>query len=617
MKKLILPVGALLLSALTAHAADAAGFVVAESRFAKMWAGIGLGMLFIAALLPLCIWRKWHALVAELIAGIVLGPTVFGRIWPSAYASIFPSDSVQSALLETFTHIGIFFMLFEIGLKICPSSAMRRGKAALWIGGGGVLIPLILGTIATLGFIWLFDYKINTTPLLYALFSGSVIAVSAIFIIVRMLDQFSQRVTEFGQTVICGYAINDIISWLTFGLIFQAASDKSLTVVGTLLRFVLAMGGTAALLHYAPHSIEKLLRLIKAKYDTKWAVRTVILIAIGLSLITWACGLTLYYGVFLAGILVSESKFMTPETQRRLTDLTQSVMVPIYFVSIGRTADFGSDFYLPLVVFMTIASIGLKFIGAYLSAIPSGRDRSEWRAIAVSFTPSGVNGIIFAGVALDIGLIGNREVVAIVVSTLVSTIIAGPWLRREIERGFPAGKERMSSLVVRYPRLLQRYEAADRAEALRRISPIVAQALTDKGCATQSQTVIHEIEEVALGGYEILEAQTARNIAFLHISRDDIEEPFFLFFYSGRRISWFAEYSIRLTVVYVTPEKYSNIEMRTKKLRNMLATIVQSEVLESDDSSEAHRRQVEEAIEKGIKAADGEIPPPPYHLDET
>lgn len=597
------------------YAAAPSGFVVNEAQFAKMWAGIGLALLIVAALLPICIWRSWHVLVAELFAGIILGPTVFGRLLPQTYSALFPADSTQSALIEAFTHIGIFFMLFEIGSKIHPKSALRRGKAALWIGGGGVLIPQVLGTLATLGFIWLFDYKVSVSPLLYSLFSGSVIAVSAIFIIVRMLDAYGQRVTEFGQTVICGYAINDILSWLTFGLIIQASADKSLTLTGTAVRFVLAMIGTGLLLRYGPSRIELLLRSVKRKYDSKWVVRTVILIAIACSLVTWLCGLTLYYGVFLAGILVSESRYMTSDVQRRMTDLTQSLMVPLYFVSIGRAVDLWRDFYFPLVAFITIASIWFKYIGAWISAIPSGRDRSEWRAIAVSFTPSGVNGIIFAGAALDTGIIGSREVVAIVISTIVSTIIGGPWLKRAIESSFPQGKEKLASLVIRSPRLLRRYEAGSRDEALSHICPAIAQVLTDKGCPSKSGEIRAEIDEVNLGN-EFSETRTARNVAFIHIARADIDQPIFMFYYSGRRVNWYAEYAIKLTVIYIIPEKYSNVSQRIKQLGYLLATVSQSGVLESDSFSEAHRTEVEEVLEKGIRVADGELPPPPSSAAE-
>jgi mannitol/fructose-specific phosphotransferase system IIA component (Ntr-type) len=286
-----------------------------------------------------------------------------------------------------------------------------------------------------------------------------------------------------------------------------------------------------------------------------------------------------------------------------MTDMTQDIMVPIYFVTIGLSVDFGRDFNLPLVVFITAASIGFKFIGAYISAIPSGRDRTEWLAIAVSFTPSGINGIVFAGLAIQYHLIGNQDLVAIVISAIVSSIVAGPWLRRVIENSFPKGVERMARLVIKRRRLLNRYEATNRRDALEQISPFVAQMLTDQDNPTKSHEVITAIDKVAMPS---VETDTAPNIAFVHFARPDIREPIVIFYYSGKPVQWSSNAAIRLTVVVIVPEKYSNIRFKTRMLASLFHTIKTSKILEDSDSSEAHRGAVEAVIERGIRVADGD-----------
>ena len=286
MKKLALLLGAALLLPLSVLAADPVGNVATDSMQVKLWTQIAVCFLVVAALVPLCIWRNWHVLVAEILAGVILGPTVLGRLWPAAYSALFPQNPVQSALLQGFAHIGIIFMLFDTGLKIKPEAALRRGRASLWIGAGGVLIPLALGTVLTLGFLAVSGYRPPGPLYLYALFVGNVIAVSAIFIIVRFLEDYGQRVTEFGQTVICGYAINDVIAWLIFGIIFQVAAGGSVTMIGSLIRFVLAIAGTYLILKFGPKRVDQLLELVKKKYGSKWVIRTVLILAIACGLVT-------------------------------------------------------------------------------------------------------------------------------------------------------------------------------------------------------------------------------------------------------------------------------------------------------------------------------------------
>jgi len=192
----------------------------------------GLGELF----------RRWRQppLAAEIIVGIVLGPTLFGRFVPGLYHSVFPADPLQMKMLETVAWLGIFFLLLEIGLETDFTSAWRQRGDALKIAVNDVVIPLALGFAASM--LLPSRYFDPSHRVLFALFMATAMSISAMPITARALHDLNISKTDLGFLIMSALSVNDIIGWVVFTIVLSMCVQSNLDVgmiVVTLSTFAL------------------------------------------------------------------------------------------------------------------------------------------------------------------------------------------------------------------------------------------------------------------------------------------------------------------------------------------------------------------------------------------
>ena len=185
--------------------------------------------------------RRGHPpLVGEILIGVLLGPTVLGRTLPELQVAIFPPDAIQQSMLETLSWFGVLFLLLETGLQVDVSAAWRQRGPALRVGTIGVIVPLAIGFVLSLGLPdrYLADPGQRVT---FALFLGTTMAISAMVIIARVLHDLDLVKSDLGLVTLCGYAVNDILAWVIFSLVLATATQGTGTLgsVGLLLVFPL------------------------------------------------------------------------------------------------------------------------------------------------------------------------------------------------------------------------------------------------------------------------------------------------------------------------------------------------------------------------------------------
>ncbi len=179
-------------------------------------------------------------LVGEILIGVLLGPTILGRAWPELQTAIFPADAVQHAMLETVSWFGVLFLLLETGLEVDASAAWRQRGPALRVGMIGVIVPLALGFALSLG---LPDrYLVDPEQrVMFALFLGTTMAISAMVIIARVLHDLDLVKSDLGLVTLCGYAVNDILAWMIFSLVLAAATQAAVSVASVALLLVFTL----------------------------------------------------------------------------------------------------------------------------------------------------------------------------------------------------------------------------------------------------------------------------------------------------------------------------------------------------------------------------------------
>jgi Kef-type K+ transport system membrane component KefB len=383
------------------------------------------------------VFRHWGhpPLVGEILVGVLLGPTILGRLAPTWQEALFPPDPIQHVMLETVSWFGVLFLLLETGLEVDVSAAWRQRGPALRIGIIGVVVPLALGFALSLG---LPDHYLANPAgrLTFALFLGTTMAISAMVIIARVLADLDLVKTDLGLLTLCGYAVNDILAWLIFSLVLGLATQSTLELgpVGFLVLVTVAF--TAACLTLGLRAVDRAIAYITASTLHQSGAVLTFICCLGLFCggITQAIGLTALLGFFLAGIMAGEAQALSERVRNVLTQMVHAIFVPLYFAGIGLRMDFFSNFDAFLVVFVTVVSILGKFFGAWVGAWGTGLSRVDRLSIGIAFTPSGVTGIVVAAVALEYRVLTLPVFVAIVFSAVISSLIVGPWLAWSIRR---------------------------------------------------------------------------------------------------------------------------------------------------------------------------------------
>ena len=377
------------------------------------------------------ILRRWGhpPVVGEILVGLLLGPTLLGRLAPELYLALFPPDPIQHTMLETVAWFGVLLLLLETGLEIDVSAAWRQRSSALRIGIIGVIIPLALGFLLSL---FLPDRYLAAPDqrIIFALFLGTTMAISAMVIIARVLHDLDLVKSDLGLLTLCGYAVNDILAWVILSLVFATAASATLSVGSVVLLLSTSVGFTAFCLSFGLRIVDRSLAgLVKQLPQQPGAVLTFVC-CLGLlcGVVTQWIGLTALLGFFLAGIMAGDAHALSERVRQILTQMVHAIFVPLYFASIALQIDFLANFDTFLVVFVTVVSIGGKYFGAWLGAQRAGLSGADCVSIGIAFTPSGVTGIVVAAVAVEYQIITIPVFVSIVFSALISSLIVGPWL---------------------------------------------------------------------------------------------------------------------------------------------------------------------------------------------
>ncbi len=381
--------------------------------------------------------RRWGhpPLVGEILVGVCLGPTLLGRLVPGMHSSLFPSDPIQQAMLETVSWFGVLFLLLETGLEVDVSAAWRQRGPALRIGIIGVIVPLLVGFGLSLllpeSYISAPEHRVS-----FALFLGTTMAISAMVIIARVLHDLDLIKTDLGLLTLCGYAVNDILAWVIFSLVLAAATQAVLDIGSVTVLLLVTIAFTGLCLTVGLRMVDRSIAFINSQLPQQPGAVLSFVCCLGLlcGAITAWIGLTALLGFFLAGIMAGQAHTLSERIRQILTQMVHAIFVPLYFAGIALRVDFFENFDAFLIVFVTVVSIGGKYLGAWLGAFGTGLSRVDRISIGIAFTPSGVTGIVVAAVALEYGILTVPVFVSIIFSAIISSLLVAPWLMWSVRR---------------------------------------------------------------------------------------------------------------------------------------------------------------------------------------
>jgi Kef-type K+ transport system membrane component KefB len=370
---------------------------------------------------------KIPALAGEIVAGVLLGPTVFGRFAPDAQQWLFPHETIQNTMLETVSWLGVFFLLLASGFHVNVREAFKSGYAAVSIGIIGVLVPIIIG-VGAFSFLdksYLGPAANNLSFVLFLSVAGSITAIS---VVARALGDLEIAKTSEGGLALSACAVNDLFGWLLFTVVISLASGTNVDSIQLATNFFATLGFVGLCLfigspvvHYAARKVRNM------PFKDEMSLQTLI-VSVGLlcGAITQWLGIHAILGFFLAGTMVGSAPAIGNRMQVSFSNTAHAIFVPLFFATIGLNIDFISGLELGITLLFTAVAIGGKFIGAWIGARIGKLNTTQSVLMGLVFTPGGAMEIVVGALALELELIDQRVFVAIVFAALISSITAGP-----------------------------------------------------------------------------------------------------------------------------------------------------------------------------------------------
>ncbi len=366
--------------------------------------------------------------IGEMVAGLMLGPAVFGAIAPSLQAALFQRSSLPE--LDAISQLGLVLFMFIVGAELrLPSGARAQIKAATWIGVLSVLLPMALGfavaiplhaSLAPPGVAWL--------P--FALFMAAAMSITAFPVMARILKDRGETQTRVGRLSLTGAAVADVFSWLMLAVVVVLAGSGN--DWSRIIQMLVGLGALCALLFGALRPLIAWL-LGRHAHDGRPAGPVLAALLIGTFASSYATaylGVHPVFGAFLFGACLPRDDRLLHFLIERIEHVAVLVLMPVFFALAGLSttaAAFSGAALGNLLLILGVAVVG-KIIGGSVGARIAGEPWKPALAIGSLMNSRGLMELIVMKVGLDAGLIGQRLFTMLLLMAIVTTLMTGPLL---------------------------------------------------------------------------------------------------------------------------------------------------------------------------------------------
>jgi Kef-type K+ transport system membrane component KefB len=398
-----------------------------------------LGIMLVAGRLFAELARgfKQPAVVGEILAGIILGPTVFGLAFPAGFETIFPPGS-SFLVLDGFVQVAVVMLLFIAGIEVDLHIVLQQGRQAISTSLFGLVVPFLFGFILPYTMPGLFGHGNNVETLAFALFMGTSMAITALPVIARILMDLGIFKTRMGMLVISSAMINDLIGWLIFSVVLGmiGKGHQTISLGNTIL---LTIGFTFVMLTFGRALINRMLPWVNKRLAWPGGV-----LSLSLALCFLAASFTEYigihaiFGAFILGVALGDSEHMSERAKEIVHQFINNIFAPLFFVSIGLKVNFVANFD-PLLTFVIIVfAFAGKILGSGIGTRIGGFTWKESFAAGFGMNARGAMEIILGLVALESGLIDEKLFVSLVIMALITSMSSGPlmkWMLMDVKGG--------------------------------------------------------------------------------------------------------------------------------------------------------------------------------------
>jgi Kef-type K+ transport system membrane component KefB len=367
--------------------------------------------------------------VGEMIAGIALGPSLFGLLAPHAWAAVFPADTI--VYLNLLSQLGVILFLFLIGLELDPKLLANRGHAAIVISHVSIVAPFLLGSGLTL---YLYPRLFNDTHAMrftaVALFMGAAMSVTAFPVLARILTERNLHRTTVGAISITCAAVDDVTAWCM--LAFVVAVSRATGMKPALFTAGLSIAYIVGMFFV----VRPLLRGLELYYQrqgriSRDALALILTLVLASAMLTEAIGIHALFGAFLMGAMMPKGSNFIRDLAGKLEDFIVVFLLPIFFAYAGLKTHIGL-LNSPELWGITLLIIGVacagKFGGSTLAARLCGLGWRESSAIGILMNTRGLMELVILNVGRELGVITDAVFAMMVIMALLTTALTTPIL---------------------------------------------------------------------------------------------------------------------------------------------------------------------------------------------
>jgi Kef-type K+ transport system membrane component KefB len=367
------------------------------------------------------------SVVGEMIAGIVLGPSLLGYFFPSALSYTFPSSTL--ATLSALSQLGILLFMFIVGLEVDINRLLKSSATVVLTSNCSIIVPFLLGV----GLARLLYPKFagaHVPFFHFAVFVGTAMSVTAFPVLARILRERGLLGTDLGRIAISCAAIDDASAWLLLAALtamVRSASNWAILAM-TSLKFLLFV---AVMLGPVRWVMASLGTFRKRRGLTPGLFSAVVLLILLSSWITEQIGVHALFGAFTAGLIMPKFAGLAAQLREKIESLTLALLLPIFFALTGlRTRVdliLGKEMWLCTFAIIAIATLG-KFTGASVTSYILGMKWRDSAGLGVLMNTRGLVELVVLTVGLDLGILSPVLFTMMVAMALVTTFMATPVL---------------------------------------------------------------------------------------------------------------------------------------------------------------------------------------------
>ncbi|MBE8986813.1 cation:proton antiporter [Nostoc sp. LEGE 12450] len=370
---------------------------------------------------------KQPLVIGEIVAGIMLGPSLFGLVAPHLAVTLFPPETIP--FLNVLSQVGLIFFMFLIGLELNPKYLSGQLEVAVLTSHVSILVPFSLGTLlAAILYPLVSNASVSFTA--FALFLGAAMSITAFPVLARIITENNLQGTRLGTLALTCAAVDDVTAWCLLAVAIAVARTGDFAgAIPTIIASIVYIGlmltaGRWFLQRLAKH-------YLRAGRLSQLLLAGIYMAVVASALITELIGIHLIFGAFLLGAAMPKNEDLVRELAVKTEDFVLIFLLPIFFAYSGLKTQIGllnrPELWLLCALVLGVAIAG-KYVGTYVAARVSGISKREASALGWLMNTRGLTELIVLNIGLELGVISPLIFTMLVIMALVTTFMTSPLL---------------------------------------------------------------------------------------------------------------------------------------------------------------------------------------------